>query len=53
MDFRELQDRYKAEQRKVTEDKIIVGGLFRTILSTNDGLKFNDGRTSKPKRMII
>jgi len=53
MDFRELQDRYKAEQRKVTEDKIIVGGLFRTILSTNDGLKFKDGRTSKPKRMII
>lgn len=53
MDFRELQAKYKAEQRKVTEDKIVVGGLFRTILSVEDGLKFKDGRNQKPKRMII
>lgn len=53
MDFREMQDRYNAEQRKVTEEKIVVGGLFRTVLTINDGLKFKDGRTNKPKRMII
>ena len=53
MDFRELQDSYKAANRKVTEDKIAIGGLFRAVLTIGDGLKFKDGRTQKPKRMII
>ncbi len=53
MDFRELQAQHKAEQRKVTEEKIVVGSLFRTVLTSEDGLKFKDGRTQKPKRMII
>ena len=38
MDFREMQDRYNAEQRQVTEERIVVGGLFRTVLTINDGL---------------
>ena len=45
MDFRELQAQHKAEQRKVTEEKIVVGSLFRTVLTSEDGLKFKDGRT--------
>ena len=53
MDLRELQDAYLKEQRKVTEDKVQVGSLFRTVLSEDDGLCFKDGRTQKPKRLII
>ncbi len=53
MDFREMQDRFNAGKRMVTEDRIVVGGLFRTVLTVNDGLKFKDGRTSKPKRLVI
>ena len=33
MDFREMQDRFNAEKRMVTEDRIVVGGLFRTVLT--------------------
>lgn len=53
MDLRELQDSYLKQQREVTEEKVQVGSLFRTILSEDDGLCFKDGRKQKPKRLII
>ncbi|MBQ7812016.1 MAG: hypothetical protein IJZ70_03400 [Bacteroidales bacterium] len=53
MDLRQLQEEYINDQRKVTEEKIQVGALFRTILSEEDGLIFRNGRTQKPKRLII
>ena len=53
MDLRQLQEEYLNDQRKVTEEKIQVGALFRTILSEDDGLIFRNGRTQKPKRLII
>lgn len=53
MDLRQLQEEYINDQRKVTEEKIQVGALFRTILSEDDGLIFRNGRTQKPKRRRI
>ena len=53
MDLRELQEEYLRDHRRVTEDKVQIGALFRTVLSQDDGLFFNNGRTQKPKRLII
>lgn len=53
MDLRELQAEYQRQQRKVTDDRIAVGSLIRTILSENDGLTFKDGRKEKPKRLVV
>ncbi|MBE6217646.1 MAG: hypothetical protein E7124_06335 [Bacteroidales bacterium] len=53
MDLRKLQDDYIRDQRKVTEEKIQIGALFRSIFSEDDGLVFKDGRTEKPKRIIV
>ncbi len=38
---------------KVTEDLLVQGALIETILGEEQGLKFTDGRHSKPKKMII
>lgn len=40
MDLRELQADYLRKQREVTEERIKIGALIRTILSENDGLTF-------------
>ena len=51
MDLRELQAEYRRQQREVTDERIAVGSLIRTILSENDGLTFKDGRKENPKRL--
>lgn len=53
MDLRELQADYLRKQREVTEERIKIGALIRTILSENDGLMFKDGRKEKPKRLVV
>ena len=56
-DLRELQEEYKRQQREVTDERIAVGALIRTILSEADGLTFKDGRKElaylKVRRDII
>ena len=53
MDLRELQAEYSRQQWEVTDERIAVGALIRTILSEADGLTFKDGRKEKPKRLIV
>lgn len=53
MDLRELQADYLRKQREVTEERIKIGALIRTILSENDGLTFKNGRKEKPKRLVV
>ena len=53
MYLRELQADYLRKQREVTEKRIKIGALIRTILSENDGLTFKDGRKEKPKRLVV
>ncbi len=53
MDLRELQEDYHRKQREVTDERITIGALIRTILSESDGLTFKDGRKEKPKRLVI
>lgn len=53
MDLRGLQAEYLRQQRKVTDERIAIGALIRTILSETDGLTFKDGRTEKPKRLVV
>ena len=53
MDLRELQTEYLRQQRQVTDERIAIGALIRTILSETDGLTFKDGRIEKPKRLVV
>lgn len=53
MDLRELQAEYRRQQREVTDERIDVGALIRTVLSESDGLTFKDGRKEKPKRLVV
>lgn len=53
MDLRELQSAFKEEQRRVTREKLQTGSLVRTILSEDEGLNLTDGRTEKPKKLIV
>lgn len=48
-----MQDAFMTSLRKVTAEKLEVGALILTILYEEDGLVFKDGRTKKPKRLII
>lgn len=48
-----MQEAFRADQRKVTEERLEVGALILTVLSGEDGLVFRDGRTEKPKRLVI
>lgn len=52
MDLRKLQKAYLAEARAVTDLRLHVGALIRTILSEDDGLRLV-GRKEKPKRLVI
>lgn len=49
VDLRLLQQEYHT----VTEEKLKVGALIETVLGEDDGLVFTDGRTSKPKKLIV
>lgn len=53
MDLSELQAEYLRQQREVTDERITIGALIRTVLSEADGLTFNNGRKEKPKRLIV
>lgn len=53
MDLRKLQEVYLQKLRQVTEDKLEIGALVRTIISIEEGLVFKDGRKQKPKRIVI
>lgn len=53
MDLRELQTEYLHQQREVTDERIAIGALIRTVLSEADGLTFKNGRKEKPKRLIV
>ena len=44
MDLRELQKAYLYNLRQVTEEKLEIGSLIRTIISIDEGLVFKDGR---------
>lgn len=53
MDLRELQKNYLDNLRKVTEEKLEIGSLVRTVISIEEGLVFKDGRKQKPKKLVI
>ena len=53
MDLRELQKSYLDNLRMVTEDKLEIGSLVRTVISIEEGLVFKDGRKQKPKKLVI
>ena len=53
MDLRELQKSYLDNLRKVTEEKLEIGSLIRTVISIDEGLVFKDGRKQKPKKLVI
>ncbi len=53
MNLKELQEQYLLEKRQVTIEKLKVGALVRTTLSTDDGLNLTDGRKEKPKKLVI
>ena len=46
MDLRELQKAYLYNLRQVTEEKLEIGSLIRTIISIDEGLVFKDGKHS-------
>lgn len=52
MDLRELQKSYLDNLRKVTEEKLEIGSLIRTVISIDEGLVFKDGRKQKPKKLL-
>ena len=52
MKLSELQEEFWRKEHEVTEERLVRGALILTILSEDDGLTFNNGRTSKPKRLI-
>ena len=49
MDLRELQKNYLDNLRKVTEDKLEIGSLVRTVISIEEGLVF----LKQPKLLLI
>lgn len=53
MDLRELQKAYLDKLRRVTEEKLEIGTLVRTVISINEGLVLKDGRKQKPKKLVI
>mgnify|MGYP004509170363 CR=1 FL=1 len=53
MDLRELQQSYLEETRRVTAERLLPGALIRAVISADEGLVFKDGRTCKPKLIVI
>ena len=53
MDLRKLQADYKRQQREVTDERIAIGALIRTVLFEADGLTFKNGRKEKTKRLVV
>lgn len=48
-----MQKAYLDNLRRVTEDKLEMGSLVRTIISVDEGLVLKDGRKQKPKKLVI
>ena len=48
MKLSELQEEFWRKEHEVTEERLVRGALILTILSEEDGITFNNGRTSKP-----
>ena len=46
MDLRELQKAYLDNLRQVTEEKLEIGSLIRTIISVDEGLVFSCSKNS-------
>ena len=46
MDLRELQKAYLDNLRQVTEEKLEIGSLIRTIISVDDGWVFSCSKNS-------
>ena len=53
MKLSELQEEFWRKEHEVTEERLVRGALILTILSEEDGLTFNNGRTSKSKRLVV
>ena len=53
MKLSELQEEFWRKEHEVTEERLVRGALILAILSEEDGLTFNNGRTSKPKRLVV
>ena len=53
MKLSELQEEFWRKEHEVTDERLVRGALILTILSEEDGLTFNNGRTSKPKRLVV
>ena len=53
MKLSELQEEFWRKEHEVTDERLVRGALILTILSEDDGLTFNNGRTSKPKRLVV
>ena len=53
MKLSELQEEFWRKEHEVTEERLVRGALILTILSEEDGITFNNGRTSKPKRLVV
>lgn len=53
MDLRELQASFREKEQKVTDDRLQPGALILTVLSEEEGLVFKNGRSEKPKRMVL
>jgi len=52
MDLRQLQYEHQQEERKVTVERLTIGALIRTMVSTEDGLTLKN-RDAKPKLLVI
>lgn len=53
MDLRELQKAYLDNLRQVTEEKLEIGSLIRTIISVDEGLVFKDGRNRSQRSWLL
>ena len=53
MDLRELQACFREKEQKVTDERLLPGALILTVLSEEEGLVFKNGRSEKPKRIVL
>ena len=53
MDLRELQACFRGKEQKVTDERLQPGALILTVLSEEEGLVFKNGRSEKPKRIVL
>lgn len=53
MDLRELQACFREKEQKVTDERLQPGALILIVLSEEEGLVFKNGRSEKPKRIVL